>query len=241
MVHTSVMSRRILVVEDDPDIAKLVRLHLEDLGYSVHLEKDGSAGLRLANSGRYDLVVLDLMLPGMDGLEICKKIRSRKDYLPVLMLTARSSEMDRVLGLEIGADDYLTKPFSIMELVARVKALFRREAALRQDSAEELPLIRFGDLQIDCNSRRVSVAGRNVELTAMEFDLLAHFARHPGRVFTRAQLLKQVWGYDHEGHQHTVNTHINRLRSKIEPDMAAPTYIHTVWGVGYKMADAKED
>jgi DNA-binding response OmpR family regulator len=242
VMHTSGMDRRILVIEDDPDIAKLVKLHLEDLGCAVDLEHDGRAGLRLADSGRYDLVVLDLVLPGLDGLEICKTIRSRKDYLPVLMLTARSSEIDRVLGLEIGADDYLTKPFSIMELVARVKAIFRRETAMRQKAADApQPSIHLRNLDIDHRTRMVSVQGRTVDLTAMEFDLLSYFARHPGRVFSRAQLLKQVWGYEHEGHQHTVNTHINRLRGKIEPDPAEPTYIHTVWGVGYKMTDETED
>ena len=235
------MKRNILIIEDDMDIAGLVRLHLEDLGCSIQVETGGGAGLQAARTGRFDLVVLDLTLPGIDGLEICRRIRSEEDYVPVLMLTARSTETDRVVGLELGADDYLTKPFSVIELVARVKAIFRRIDAVRSETAAPgSPPIRIGRMVIEPDRRRVEVGGRAVELTAREFDLLAYFARHPGRVFTRAQLLDQVWGYGHGGYEHTVNSHINRLRSKIETDPSAPNWIQTVWGVGYKMNDPAE-
>jgi DNA-binding response OmpR family regulator len=236
------VDKRILIIEDDLDIALLVRLHLEDLGCAVEHETDGRAGLNRVENDRFDLIVLDLMLPGLDGLEICKRIRSAETYTPVLMLTARSSEMDRVLGLELGADDYLTKPFSVMELVARVKAILRRVEALRSErvTAPREP-IRIAGLVVDFERRIVRVDDKKVELTAREFDLLAHFAANPGRVFSRAQLLDQVWGYGHDGYEHTVNSHINRLRAKIEPDPSEPTYIRTVWGVGYKMAEPSED
>jgi DNA-binding response OmpR family regulator len=182
------------------------------------------------------------MLPGVDGLEICRRIRSRPDYVPILMLTSKSSELDRVLGLEMGADDYVTKPFSIMELMARVKAIFRRLDHMKpegDDSPSET--ITAGGMMIDTSKRTVVVDGRPVEVTAREFDLLLHFARHPGRVYTRADLLDRVWGYGHEGYEHTVNSHINRLRSKIEKDPAHPRYILTVWGTGYKFADFTEE
>jgi len=234
------MSKRVLIVEDDRDISHLVALHLKDIDCEVETVADGLSGLERARDGSHDLIILDIMLPGIDGLEICRRVRARSDYTPILMLTARSSEIDRVLGLELGADDYLTKPFSILELVARVKALFRRMEALQSPKAadEQAPL-HFSDLSIEPDKRSVHVRGKPVTLTAKEFDLLLHFARQPGRVFTRAQLLDSVWGYGHEGYEHTVNSHINRLRSKIEEDPAAPQYILTVWGVGYRFADAE--
>ena len=230
------MPPSILVIEDDRDIADLVALHLRDEGFAVTVQHDGNSGLQQALSGQYDLLVLDLMLPGRDGLTLCKDIRRQERYLPVLMLTARSSELDRVLGLELGADDYLTKPFSIRELVARVKAILRRQTALAPPATAPATLD-CGELHIDVGRRVVAVYGRPVELTAREFDLLLHFARHPGQVFSRAQLLDQVWGYGHEGYEHTVNSHINRLRAKIEQDPARPRYVLTVWGVGYKFAE----
>ncbi len=178
------------------------------------------------------------MLPGMDGLEICKRLRAGADYLPILMTTSKASELDRVLGLELGADDYLTKPFSVGELVARVKAIFRRVDAMAAAAAKPPPAaLSAGELSIDLSRRVVTLAGRPVELTAKEFDLLAHFAAHPGRVFNRAQLLDKVWGYSNIGYEHTVNSHINRLRAKIEQDPAKPRYILTVWSVGYKFAE----
>ena len=231
------MPQSVLVIEDNHDIADLVALHLRDEGYEVTIHNDGSEGLAAARAKNYDLLVLDLMLPGTDGLTICRELRAGPHYLPILMLTAKTTELDRVLGLEMGADDYLTKPFSIRELVARVKALLRRAEAMgSQPAAEEesAEKIQCGELLIDTERRQVSVAGNNIELTAKEFDLLLYFARHPGRVYSRVQLLDQVWGYGHEGYEHTVNSHINRLRSKIESDPAKPRYVLTVWGVGYK-------
>jgi len=227
------MRPTVLVVEDDQDIARLVSLHLGDAGFEVRLAGDGTTGLAEARTFRPDLVVLDLMLPGTSGLDVCRALRARPPHVPILMLTARSAEMDRVVGLELGADDYLTKPFSLRELVARVRALLRRVAALAAAEAAP-PLVEVGGLVMDIERREVTVDGRGVTLTAREFDLLAHFALHPGRVFTRSQLLDQVWGYGHEGYDHTVNSHINRLRTKIERDPARPRHIVTVWGVGYK-------
>ncbi|MCW8825289.1 MAG: response regulator transcription factor [Gammaproteobacteria bacterium] len=233
------MSRSILIVEDDQDIAELVALHLRDEGYGVELTHDGSEGLAMAQKGVYDLIVLDLMLPGTDGLTICRKLRGENNMVPILMLTAKSSELDRVLGLEMGADDYLTKPFSIRELVARVKAQLRRSDALSasSDSTPQSKTIDAGDLTIDIEKRHVSIKGKPLELTAKEFDLLLYFANNPGRVYSRTQLLDQVWGYGHEGYEHTVNSHINRLRSKVEEDPAKPHYVLTVWGVGYKFTE----
>jgi len=233
------MGRRILVVEDDRDIARLVELHLKDLGADVTLAHDGTSALDVAMRRAFDLVILDLMLPGVDGLEICRRLRSRQNYTPILMLTARSSDVDRIVGLEIGADDYLTKPFNIRELIARVKALLRRVDALsKSESAEADLVLDFGDLVIDVAKRKVTLCAHAIDLTAKEFDLLLQFARYPGRVYTRAQLLDLVWGYGHDGYEHTVNSHINRLRSKLEKDHETPAYILTVWGVGYKFADA---
>ena len=228
--------KRILVIEDSRDIARLIAMHLRDIGALVDLAHDGHEGLGRASAQQYDLVILDLMLPGKDGLEICRELRSRCNYTPILMLTARTGETDRVLGLELGADDYLTKPFSVRELVARAKAIFRRvESLAKQDDAPQ-GRVQAGALLIEQQSRAVSLNNRPVELTAREFDLLWHFARHPGQVFTRSQLLDRVWGYGHDGYEHTVNSHINRLRAKIEENPSQPALILTVWGVGYKFA-----
>ncbi|NIP73086.1 MAG: response regulator transcription factor [Gammaproteobacteria bacterium] len=235
------MGRRILVVEDNRDIARLVAMHLGDLGCEVETCADGDGALRRARARAFDLIILDLMLPGLDGLELCRRLRARPDYVPILMLTAKSSELDRVLGLELGADDYVTKPFSIRELLARVKALFRRVDALEQAPSEQAAPLCVDGLEIHPEKRQVRVNGAEVALTAKEFDLLLHFARHPGRVYTRAQLLDGVWGYGHEGYEHTVNSHINRLRAKIEHSPAQPRYILTVWGVGYKFAEHPGD
>lgn len=228
--------KRILVVEDNPDVADLVALHLEDAGYNVDTTGQGRVGLEQAMRGEHDLVVLDLMLPDLDGLEICRRLRAREQYIPILMLTARSAELDRVLGLEIGGDDYMTKPFGIRELLARIRALLRRVEALRTGPVER-DRIEVGPFVLDSTRRSAAVEGAALELTAKEFDLLLHFARHPGRVYGRAELLDQVWGYGHRGYAHTVNTHINRLRSKIEADPSAPRYVLTVWGVGYRFFD----
>jgi len=232
------MAHKILVIEDDKDIAQLIRLHLEDLNCEVDLTHDGNKGLEQAIGKAYDLIILDLMLPGMEGLEVCRRLRTKSNYTPILMLTAKSSELDRVLGLEVGADDYLTKPFSIRELLARVKAIFRRVEALAVQTAPVTQkIIRAGALTIDVDARKVTLADKEVELTAKEFALLLQFAQHPGKVYTRSQLLDLVWNYGHDGYEHTVNSHINRLRAKIEHDPAHPDYIRTVWGVGYKFID----
>lgn len=234
------MPRKILVIEDDRDIARLVELHLHDLGYEVQLAHDGVSGLKQALSKPYNLIILDLMLPGIEGLEVCRNLRAKPNYTPILMLTAKSTELDRVLGLEVGADDYLTKPFSIRELVARVKALLRRMEALGSQLASgEQHTIRAGDLSIDAEKRTVTLRGKSVDLTAKEFDLLLQFAQHPGRAYTRSQLLDLVWGYAHAGYEHTVNSHINRLRAKIERDPAHPQYVLTVWGIGYRFSEER--
>ncbi len=228
------LNRKVVVVEDNTDIAELIHLHLGDIGLSVDVFHDGLDAWHTISTMEYDLVILDIMLPGLDGLEICRKIRRQSDrYTPILMLTSRSSEIDRVLGLELGADDYLTKPFSLMEMVARVKALIRRYDAMTAVTNDQRQL-EFFELSIDPQTRQVTREQIELELTAREFDLLLHFARHPGQVFSRLQLLDSVWGYGHEGYEHTVNSHINRLRSKLETDPRSPRYIKTIWGVGYQ-------
>ncbi|HUI46755.1 MAG TPA: response regulator transcription factor [Nitrospirota bacterium] len=234
------MPQKILIIEDDREIAHLVELHLKDAGYEAVPAYDGDTGLHFALSKSFDLIILDLLLPGLDGLEVCRRVRAAPVYTPILMLTSRSAEIDRVLGLEIGADDYLTKPFSIRELLARVKALLRREHAFHEGSGETKKVIRTGHLVIDPEKRSVALAQKTVTLTAKEFDLLLHFARHPGRVYTRSELLTLVWGYGYDGYEHTVNSHINRLRSKIEADPAHPRYILSVRGVGYKFSDTTD-
>ncbi|MFN2446725.1 MAG: response regulator transcription factor [Vicinamibacterales bacterium] len=232
------MTRRVLVVEDDPDIAHLVELHLRDLPCEVDVAHDGAAALDAVLAQAYDAIVLDIMLPYLDGLAVCQAIRQHRIYTPILMLTARSTELDRVVGLELGADDYLTKPFSVLELLARVRAFFRRANTYSpRDEPLRGAVLSLDDLEIDVDRRAVSLAGSPVSLTAKEFDLLLCFAAHPGRVYTRAQLLDIVWGYSHEGYGHTVNSHINRLRAKIERAPGAPRFVLTVWGVGYKFRD----
>jgi DNA-binding response OmpR family regulator len=235
------MPRKILIIEDDKDIAHLVELHLGDTGYEVSLAHSGNVGLDMALSHSYDLIILDLMLPGVDGVEICRRVRAESGYTPMLILSCRSSELDRILGLEIGADDYLTKPFSVRELLARVKALLRRVEALKSEASNGSPkVILAGELVIDVEKRKVTLQGNPVPLTAKEFDILLLFANQPGRVYTRKELLNLVWGYGYEGYEHTVNSHINRLRAKIEKDPSKPRYILTVWGVGYHFSDSAD-
>ncbi len=234
--------KQILLIEDDPHIPKMLEIHFRDLGYQLHHELDGAEGLREALDSDYDLVILDIMLPGMDGLEVCRRLRAEKKSLPVLMLTARVEELDRVLGLETGADDYLTKPFSIRELLARIKAILRRVEVVReaaQNNARQAPL-HYGPLEIDLHRHRVALDGANVDLTTKEFDLLALFASNPGRAYSRQQLLDLVWGYQYSGYEYTVNSHINRLRGKIESDPANPVFVETVWGFGYRFTDRKD-
>ena len=230
--------KQILVIEDEYDIAQLLKIHLTELCDHVELIHDGEQGLNMALNRTWSAIVLDLKLPKMDGLEICRRIRSQANYVPILMLTAKSTELDRVLGLEMGADDYLTKPFSVMELSARVKALMRRFDASQGFINESTTALSFSGLEIRSEQRTVKVDGEEINLTAKEFDLLHFFASHPDKVFNRSQLLDQVWGYGHDGYEHTVNSHMNRLRTKIESDSHNPKYIKTIWGVGYKFIAA---
>jgi DNA-binding response OmpR family regulator len=235
-------SNKILIIEDDPYVADLVEIHLKDLGYELERATDGLAGLQKVQERDYALVILDLMLPKLDGLEVCKRVRAENKYTPILMLTAKSEEFDKVLGLELGADDYLTKPFSVRELTARIKALFRRMEADREktDQKDKIVELIFGELRLSLEKRKVTVSGQAVELTAKEFDLLALFASHPGRAYSRQELLDLVWGHQFDGYDHTVNSHINRLRSKIEKNPAEPKFIQTVWGVGYRFVEPEE-
>lgn len=227
--------RRVLVVDDDPDIAHLVALHLRDCGCAVTIESTGVGGFKRAQRESFELLILDLTLPGLGGLDICRSLRRAQNYVPILMLTARASEQDRVLGFNTGADDYLTKPFSVVELAARVKAIFRRQELWVESAAREV--IRLDGLHIDLARHEVAIAGKAVALTAKEFDLLSVFAQNPGRVFSRAQLLDKIWGDAHDGYDHTVHSHINRLRTKIETNPAKPQHILTVRSVGYKFRD----
>jgi len=227
--------KQLLVIEDERDIADLIRLHLEDLNHVVTVARDGNTGLRKGSTGSWDLIILDLRLPGVDGLEICRQLRRKSETVPILMLTSKSSELDRVVGLEVGADDYVVKPFSVLELMARVKAILRRSELSTKPQKQSQSVVRLGNLTINPVTRCATVRDELVELTAKEFDLLLHFASNPDRVFRRAELLDTVWGYGHDGYEHTVNSHINRLRAKIENDPAKPELIVTVWGVGYKI------
>ncbi|TAI46960.1 response regulator transcription factor [Flagellimonas allohymeniacidonis] len=228
--------KKVLIVEDDSEIIHLLEIHLKDLGCQVLSETRGDAGLRKAINENPDLIILDVMLPEMDGIEVCQKIRANNITSPIMMLTARSEEIDKVLGLEVGADDYLTKPFSVREFLARVKAIFRRQKM--GDTAKalngNLKLMEFDMLSINIEMRKVLLDGKKVELSPKEFELLVLLSSNPGKSYDRTQLLNMIWGYDFQGYEHTVNSHINRLRSKIEPDMSNPKFILTTWGVGYK-------
>jgi DNA-binding response OmpR family regulator len=234
-----------LVIEDDRDLANLLAMHMRDLGFAVEMVHDGRLGLERALRGDLQFIILDIQLPGLLGFDVFQRLRREGVRTPILMLTSRTDEVDRVVGLETGADDYLTKPFSVRELQARVRAILRRTelAAHAQGepahTPEERPIV-AGDLVIDPVRASASLAGVAVTLTAREFQLLLHFGRNPGRVYTREQLLEQVWGYGFDGYEHTVNTTINRLRGKIETDPAAPRYILTVRGLGYRFAETHE-
>jgi two-component system, OmpR family, alkaline phosphatase synthesis response regulator PhoP len=227
----------ILIVEDDVNIAELIAIHLRDLPAITTTKHNGWQGLDEALTGKYDLVVLDLMLPGVNGLEICRQVRKKLPQLPILMLTAKSEEQDKILGLETGADDYLTKPFSTGELTARVKAIMRRTQVQAKTLEKKLIRIQRGDLSIDLENHAVMRGAKRLDITAKEFELLHLFMQNPGRSFSRQQILDEVWGEQFEGLEHTVNSHINRLRAKIEEDAAAPKYILTAWGVGYMFND----
>ena len=234
--------KKVLIIEDDKDIVELLKIHLTDLHCELDWAYDGETGLQKALQGDNQLIILDIMLPGKDGMEICRQLRAKDQQTPILMLTAKSEEIDKVLGLEMGADDYLTKPFSIREFIARVKAIFRRMEMMQQPNtgSSKSSLMRFGELQIDLEKRKVSISNQRIELSPKEFELLSLLASHPGKSYDRTRILNLVWGYDFDGYEHTVNSHINRLRSKIEPDIQQPQYILTTWGVGYRFNEDLE-
>lgn len=230
-------SKQILIIEDDANIVELLTIHLRDLDCEVTEAPTGHQGLTAAKSSHFDLIILDIMLPGLNGMEVCRKIRQTDRQTPILMLTARSEEIDKVMGLETGADDYLTKPFSIREFIARVKVIFRRSednASTTGGSSSTSAVISYGELKIDIDKRKVTLNNVRIELSPKEFDLITLLASNPGKSYSRKNLLNLVWGYDFEGYEHTVNSHINRLRSKIEGDVANPKFILTTWGVGYR-------
>jgi len=224
---------KVLIIEDDPGIIDLLEIHLKDLSCEVYKATDGVKGVQMAKEEDPDLIILDISLPLMDGIEACQKIRMNQST-PIIMLTAKSEEIDRVLGLEVGADDYITKPFSVREFIARVKAIFRRTKLMQESISGDSAKLTHDELFIDIDKRKVEVSGNRIELSPKEFELLTLMASHPGKSYSRSDLLKLIWGYDFEGYEHTVNSHINRLRAKIEANMAEPRYILTTWGVGYK-------
>lgn len=228
------MNEHLLLVEDDDAIADALRLHLEAAGYRLHREADGQRAMAAIDRQRWDLVLLDLMLPGADGWDVCRHLRARHADVPVIMLSARAAETHRVLGLELGADDYLAKPFSMLELVARIRALLRRLEQMRRSSSAAQPSYRFGPFVLDTLRRELLKDGQVLPLTLREFDLLHFLLRHPGRPFSRAELLQRVWGEGFDGYEHTVNSHINRLRARIEDNPREPRRVVTVWGVGYR-------
>lgn len=224
--------KKVLIVEDDPAIVDLLEIHIKDLNCEVMKAYDGEKGVEYALKHQPDLIILDVTMPKLDGFQVCQQIRAKQNT-PILMLTAKSEEIDRILGLEIGADDYITKPFSIRELIARIKAIFRR-VSMSQQAEPQKPELLFKELSIDVEKRKVVSNGKRVELSPKEFELLVLMASKPGKSYSRTKLLNLIWGYDFDGYEHTVNSHINRLRAKIEKDMANPQYILTNWGVGYK-------
>lgn len=226
-----------LIIEDDKDISELIAIHLSDMNMEVDKAFDGKDGLMKALNNKYRFILLDIRLPLLDGFEVCKRLRMEKNNTPVLMITSKSEEIDKVLGLEIGADDYISKPFGIRELLARVKAVLRRTERYAQATGEDEIELRYDQLYINVGMRIVEMNGERIELSPKEFDLLVHLAMNPGKTYSRMQLLDKVWGYEFEGFEHTVNSHINRLRSKIEKDMSQPEYILTTWGVGYKFRE----
>lgn len=226
--------KSILAIEDDPSLLDLLKMHLKDIDGYLDTAQDGVMGLDKILNRSYDLIILDVMLPKLDGFEICKKARAQNINTPILMLTAKSEEIDKILGLEIGADDYVVKPFSIRELIARVKALLRRASRLDNGNQDTSQSLDRGEMTIELEKRKVTINGNRVELSPKEFELLAFMAQSPGVSYSRTRLLNTIWGYDFEGFAHTVNSHINRLRTKIEVDVSNPQYILTTWGVGYR-------
>jgi DNA-binding response OmpR family regulator len=241
MTHNAAIlnDKRILIIEDDQDIAQLLLLHLSDIYRTVKAVHNGRAGFEEGLKHSWDIILLDIRLPDMDGLEICKQLRTHNILTPILMLTSKSSELDQVLGFEIGADDYVTKPFRLLELSARIKALLRRNSInkLIDDSENQQHIIRCGKLELDIEKRKATISGEIIELTVREFKLLIHFAKSPGRVYSRMELLDSVWGISHQGYEHTVNSHINRLRNKMSAVLKGKHCIETVWGIGYKLSE----
>ena len=225
------MAKKVLVVDDEKLIVKGIRFSLEQDGMEVTCAYDGEEALRLAQENKFDMILLDIMLPKMDGFEVCQAIREFSN-MPIVMLTAKGDDMDKILGLEYGADDYITKPFNILEVKARIKAIMRRTAA-SEPKEENSKVIESGDLKLDCESRRLFVQGREINLTAKEFDLLELLVMNPNKVYSRENLLNLVWGYEYPGDVRTVDVHVRRLREKIEPNPSEPKYVHTKWGVGY--------
>jgi DNA-binding response OmpR family regulator len=227
--------KRILLIEDDERIVELIDIHLKDIFCESTKAFSGEKGLHYALNKKFDLIILDIMLPDMNGVEICRNIRAERNNTPIMMLTARSEEIDKVIGFETGADDYLTKPFSIRELIVRIKAVLRRTENNSNQSSDAI--ITRGSLSVDTAKRKVMLNDIKVELTPTEFDLLRLFITNPGRSYSRESLLNTIWGYEFNGYEHTVNSHINRLRAKIEPDLSNPKFILTTWGVGYRFTD----
>lgn len=226
------MDQKILVVDDEKSIVKGIKFGLVQDGYEVDVAYDGQEALDKAKVGDFDLIVLDVMLPKIDGLSVCQQIREFSN-VPVIMLTAKGDDMDKILGLEYGADDYMTKPFNILELKARIKAIMRRTKAASKNPEDEYQVLTSGEIRLEVESRRVFVSETEVNLTAKEFDLLELFLHHPNKVYSRENLLNVVWGYDYPGDVRTVDVHVRRLREKVEPNPSEPAYIHTKWGVGY--------
>jgi two-component system, OmpR family, alkaline phosphatase synthesis response regulator PhoP len=227
----------ILVIEDDENITTAINEYFTRAGYEVRTTEDGLTGVHAALQNHPDAIVLDLMLPKMDGLEVCRELREKAPYIPILMLTAKDDVVDKVLGLEMGADDYITKPFSLRELEARIKSVLRRtRRPTTNEESDEAPITR-GRLRIDPAKREVSIGDKNIDLTPKEFELLKLFASNPGRVFPRKYLLEKIWDYSYEGYDRTIDSHINRLRAKIEENPENPQMVLTIWGVGYKFTD----
>lgn len=229
--------KNVLIIEDDPNIIELVSIHLKDIHCITTTAATGEAGLAHALRQVFDLIILDITLPDIDGLRVCRILRAKNIATPIIMLTARSEEIDKILGLETGADDYLTKPFSIREFIARVKAIFRRSEISKDPGNMPAEQIIFGGIIVDPQKRKVTVRKHKIELTPKEFDLLYLFISNPGKSYSRENLLNLIWGYEFGGYEHTVNSHINRLRAKIEKDLNKPTYILTTWGIGYRFTD----
>jgi len=230
--------KKVLVIEDDKEIVELLQIHLKDLDCKVEKAYNGKNGHQMAINDIYDLIILDVMLPELDGIEVCRRLRAKKNYTPILMLTAKSEEIDKILGLETGADDYLTKPFSIREFTSRVKAILRRVHLIKENFTDDTKkVLKINELLVDGDKRKVTVAGEYINLTPKEFELLWLMASHPGRSYSREQLLNLVWGLEFSGYEHTVNSHINRLRAKIESDVNKPKFILTTWGIGYRFND----